>query len=219
MKLMVCLPGNTFPAEFFCCYIRFTQWLIKNKIQYVINQASSYSIFEVRNKCLQGDYTKGPDQLPFNGDKYDKLLWLDSDIIFTPEQIETLLNTDKQVIAALYRTKKIKEYACGNIEGFTKPFIQPAVAVTDEYIKAHPAHTPIKVDYTGFGACVMKQGVIESISFPWFKPGVLTTLVDGVECSSIPTEDVLLFRELAKKGISAYVHPDVVVGHLKSFVI
>lgn len=217
MKLQVCLPGHSFSAEFFSCFIRLTQWLIKNKITYVINMAQSYSIHEVRNKCLQGDYRKGPEQKPFNGDQYTHIVWLDSDIIFTPQHIEQLLASDKQVIGGLYRTRNLKEFAAGNIENFTSDVIKPAVPLTPEYIKDKPS--PVRVDYLGFGACVMKQGVIENLTFPWFRPELLTTEIDGVLCSAIPTEDIVLFRSLAKKGIDAFVDSNVIVGHLKSFTI
>ena len=37
-----------------------------------------------------GKPDNGPDQLLFDGQEYDYILWLDDDIVFTPEDFEKL---------------------------------------------------------------------------------------------------------------------------------
>ena len=45
---------------------------------------------------------EGLDQQVFKGQEYDYILWLDDDIVFTPEDFEKLYKEDKDVISGLY---------------------------------------------------------------------------------------------------------------------
>ena len=51
---------------------------------------------------MLGNPEKGSDQKPFNGKEYDYILWIDNDIIFTPEDFQKLYKEDKDVISGLY---------------------------------------------------------------------------------------------------------------------
>ena len=52
---------------------------------------------------LGGDVLAGPNQKPFQGKvDYDVIVWIDSDIIFTPEDVFKLLDSPHDVTAGVY---------------------------------------------------------------------------------------------------------------------
>jgi hypothetical protein len=73
----------------------------------------------------------------------------------------------------------------------------------------------IKVAYSGMGWMLVKQGVFERISYPWFHHDVIR-IGDMVDMCS---EDVAFCRNAEKAGVSIYVDKTIWVGHHKSFVI
>ena len=89
------------------------------------NEYSSYVTFS-RMKTLGLDVLKGANQSPFDGKlDYDVWLTIDSDIVFTPEQvIELVDNTEKYpVVSGLYRMEDLTHYACvkeWNVDYFKK---------------------------------------------------------------------------------------------------
>ena len=88
--IIICCPGDNFTGRF----IRNLTYLIRhlNSKGFDVLFSSIYSrnIYEVRNRCLLGKPEKGQDQKLFDGEKYDYILWIDNDIIFTPEDFEKL---------------------------------------------------------------------------------------------------------------------------------
>ena len=59
----------------------------------MVNRYTS-NVYHVRNMCLGGDVTKGARQKPFQGNiDYDYIMWIDSDMVFKPEDFTALINT------------------------------------------------------------------------------------------------------------------------------
>ena len=63
----------------------------------------------------------------------------------------------------------------------------------------------------GFGFLLFKRGVFEKIPYPWFEP----TYLQIKDCQDFSMEDVTLCLKLKDLNINVYVHPEVVVSHLK----
>ena len=73
----------------------------------------------------------------------------------------------------------------------------------------------IEVVYNGFGFVLVKKGVFEKLTYPWFKPEMIH--VKGGDY--ILGEDIIVCRDLREKGVKIYVDPLCVVGHEKTFMI
>ena len=71
--------------------------------------------------------------------------------------------------------------------------------------------------YIGFGWLMVRFGVHESFSYPFFKPQFHE--LKGGSIYDFSSEDASFFLELREKGIKCYVDPDVRVGHEKSVVL
>ena len=62
--------------------------------------------------CLGGNVLRGVDQKPFNGEvKYDFIMWIDSDQVFSVENFVNLLQHDADIMSGLYLMENNKEFA------------------------------------------------------------------------------------------------------------
>ncbi|OGS36563.1 MAG: hypothetical protein A2293_10680 [Elusimicrobia bacterium RIFOXYB2_FULL_49_7] len=103
LKIILCLPGSNFSGKFLDAWTETIHFFGKNNIAYMVSHRESNNIYFVRNMCLGGDFSRGKEQRPFNGQvEYDYLLWIDSDIIFRPAQIIKLVNHNADIVSGLY---------------------------------------------------------------------------------------------------------------------
>ncbi|MFH1958505.1 MAG: hypothetical protein ABIJ15_08540 [bacterium] len=214
-KVIFCLPGNNFSGKFLDCWTGLLTYCIQNNIQIGVSRKESCNIYYVRNMCLGADVSRGENQKPFDGKiDYDYLMWVDSDIIFTPEQFQRLINYDKDIISGIYTMDGGRQFATvrnWDEEFFKKngsfQFLTPADIEGKKEL--------MEVSYTGFGFLLIKRGVFESITYPWFRPieKKIGNMVD------FTTEDVAFCLRAKETGFKIWIDPQVRVGHEKKVVI
>jgi hypothetical protein len=181
----------------------------------MISQQYSSVVHFARAKCLGGDVLKGPDQKPFQGGvDYDVMMWIDSDVVFKPEDFFALLESPHDVTAGLYMMEDLQHFATvkeWDEEYFTQTgtfkFLNP-----DEITNA-PQYMPVA--YTGMGWMMIRKGVVEDLKYPWFWSD-LQRIGDLTEMNS---EDVAFCRALSAAGHQIYVDTKVRVGHQKLMLI
>ncbi|MBD3375958.1 hypothetical protein GF406_13060 [candidate division KSB1 bacterium] len=214
MAIVFCLPGNSFSGKFLECWTTLVAWCLKNNIQPILSRRQSCNIYYVRNMCLGADVMRGKDQKPFNGTlNYDYIMWIDSDILFTPEQLQRLLSHDKDIVSGIYLMEGGHAYAT------VKEW-------DEEYFKTHGCFrflTPgdmknsselIEVAYTGMGFMLVKKGVFESMEYPWFRP-IEKKIGDAVDFTM---EDVGFCLRAKEKGFKIFIDAGVKVGHQKKII-
>ncbi|OGS21048.1 MAG: hypothetical protein A2252_03910 [Elusimicrobia bacterium RIFOXYA2_FULL_39_19] len=136
--------------------------------------------------CLGADVARGENQKPFDSKiDYTHLMWIDSDILFSPAQFQALLDHDKDIISGIYAMQDGKSFATVKdwdeeyfkqngsfrfltVEDITR-LASPDGVSSGEKQKL-PDSNLIEVAYTGFGFMLIKKGVFESMTYPWFKP-------------------------------------------------
>ena len=208
--IVICCPGSSFSGAFLNSLTYLIRHLTSKGFKILFSSTYTRNIYEVRNKCLMGTPESGSDQDLFNGQDYDYILWIDDDIVFTPEDFEVLYKEDKDVVSGLYLMANGTHFA--------------AVEVWDEdYFKDNGTFRflpkkniknrllPFTVEYVGFGFLLFKKGVFEQLGYPWFEP----TYLDIKDCKDFCMEDVTLCLKLKNLNINVYVHPEVIVGHQK----
>jgi hypothetical protein len=185
------------------------------------NEYSSYVTFS-RMKTLGLDVLKGANQSPFDGKlDYDVWLTIDSDIMFTPEQvIELVDNTEKYpVVSGLYRMEDLTHYACvkeWNVDYFKK-MGSFQFAQIDDFEKA-PKFVPVAYNGMGFFAC--RKGVIEKLKYPYFSyPLIEIEAEDGTIIRDTCSEDVAFCKNITDAGFEVIVNTTLRVGHEKTLVI
>lgn len=211
MTIIICLPGKSYSATFLLNWTTLVSYCTSKGYNILISQKYSCNIYYVRNMCLGGNVLNGENQLPFNGEvKYDYILWIDSDIIFSVEDFEKLLNSNKDIVSGLYFTENGYHYA--TVEQFNETFFLENgyfEFLTPATIKSKEELFP--VEYTGFGFILIKYGVFEKLKYPWFKPEYMK--IGNI--SEFAMEDVSFCLESKKQGFQIWINPKVIVGHEK----
>ena len=215
MRIVFCLPGNTFSDNFLKSWTELLMYLPKYGITPILSSSYNSVVYYVRNQCLGGSVLAGKNQHPFNGQNYDYIMWIDSDMVFTVDDFIGLLNMNKDIASGLYKMEGSKYYA--TVEKWDKEFYLKNGSfefLTEKKIKS--IKEPLSVDYTGFGWILIKKGVFESLEYPWFRPVWENFGNDVLEFTS---EDVGFCKNIKEKGFNIYVNTNIIVGHEKTKIL
>ena len=149
--------------------------------------------------------------------KTDWLLWIDSDIVVTPDSLKLLWDSadkvSRPVVSGTYFVSKENE----------RSLMQPFPALFKEGSNKHelqiihplPKNELIKVDSAGFGFLLMHKSIVPKLRevSPNYS---LFAEEEGVGDKYI-SEDIVFFRKLKATGIDLYAHTGAVVQHMKRF--
>jgi len=213
-KVIFCLPGNNFSGKFLDCWTNLITYCMQNHIQFGVSRKESCNIYYVRNMCLGADVSRGESQKPFDGKvNYDYLMWIDSDIVFTPTHFQALLNHDKDIVSGVYMMGGGKSFAV--VKDWDEEFFKKHghfQFLTPKDIEGKK--DLIEVSYTGFGFILIRKGVFENMTYPWFKPidKKIGNMVD------FTMEDVAFCLRAKEKGFKIWIDAQVRVGHEKKVI-
>jgi hypothetical protein len=226
-KIVFALPGDNFSSKFLISWTATMSKLWETRrYDIMISPATGSYVPFVRMTTLGLDVLRGEDQKPFNGQHFDVWITIDSDIVFTFEQIVNLIeSTDEHpVVAGMYRMADLVNYA------FVKDwdeahFKEKGVFqfITPEDIEKWKKETEFKyfpVVYSGMGFMAVKKEVFDKIKYPYFDSEILTIKrEDGTVIRDICSEDVSFCKKLTQAGYQIMVNTDIRVGHIKSLII
>jgi len=224
--VVFCIPGKEFTPGFFDSWTKMLIELGKNcPFDIVVSRHYSPVIFHCRANLLGADNRAGKHQIPFQGRiDYDYIMWLDSDIVFEPQDVFKLfraMERDRtlEVLCGIYLTTSgthstiVKDW---NLDFFQRTGMFPFL--TPEELKKIAQKSPKKladVFYAGMGFMMCRKGAIEKVTYPWFEP-----IMHEIEISrDFSSEDVSLCWKWRDAGVKIWVDPDVLVGHEKSGII
>jgi hypothetical protein len=221
-KVVIALPGRTFSGSFLMNWTQTIMTLAKRGYNVTVsNEFSSFVPFS-RMKTLGLDVLRGSEQKPFGGTlEYDVWLTIDSDIVFTPEQVIELIEDTKKypVVSGLYRMQDMKHYACvkeWDTDYFKKTGTFQFMRV--EEIDNEEKYIPVSYNGMGFFAC--RKGVIEKMRYPYFSyPLVEIEGEDGKVLRDMCSEDVAFCKNLIDTGFDIMVNTGLRVGHEKILVL
>lgn len=218
MKTIVfCVPGNNFTDTFLKCWTILYDWCLKNNIRPILSNAYTSNVYYVRSLCLKLSNDAGTYQKPFNGLDYDYICWIDSDMVFSPKNLQALIQADKDVVSGIYMMQNGKEFTTV-LNWDEDHFLEKGkfqFLTASEAIKLVEEEPIRKCAYTGLGFTLMKKGVIEKVPYPPFMPYTHKYESKNGVMEEFASEDVSLFRKLEKLGIDSYVDLRVRVGHEK----
>lgn len=216
MHLIICVPGQQFTGQFLDSWTELLSYLHFKGITYTISRQYSPNLYECRSLCLRGDFSRGKSQKPLNGLNYDYILWIDSDMVFSPKNFAELLadleGSSFEVISAAYKTADQIHFAAVRDVGwdyFKNWGHFKFLTEKDLFCRL------MEVEYCGMGFMLMKKGVMEKLEYPWFEP--MKIKFEGFEMAT--TEDVSLCGKLQKAGVKIILNTFVRVGHQKNLVI
>ena len=216
------MPGRSYSREFLLAWSDLLMQASSRGHQVMISQQYSSVVHFARAKCMGGDVLKGPDQKPFQGAvDYDVMMWIDSDIVFKPDDFFALLESPHDVTAGMYMMEDLQHFATVKewdedffAKNGTFKFMKP-----EDIVRVGEADSPsssyLPVAYTGMGWMMIRKGVVETIKYPWFHSDLQTvgSLVD------MNSEDVSFCRALQAAGHTIHVDTKIRVGHQKLMLI
>jgi hypothetical protein len=219
MKVVLALPGRTFSGSFLMNWTQTVMTLNKRGYEIVVtNEYSSYVTYS-RMKTLGLDVLRGADQVPFGGTlNYDVWLTIDSDILFTPEQvIELIEDTEKYpVVSGLYRMQDGVHFA--TVQEWDVEYFKRYGSF--EFMRDLPADKYVPVAYSGMGFFACRKGVIEKLKYPYFSyPLIEIEAEDGKILRDTCSEDVSFCKNLTDAGFEIMVNTGLHVGHEKTLVV
>jgi hypothetical protein len=208
VNLMICTPGHSLMGSYVKSLLDTANELNNRGITWGYTNEYSSHVGDSREMTLNC----GPQMDPFNsvpfGGKitYDKMLWIDSDIAWTPEDVIKLYESDKDVISGAYL------FGNGSVAAYKEKFGR---GYSYEDIKDS---TEIeKVFAVGFGFVCIKQGVFEALSRPWFQ-----STEDPIQGPNgkpvqfaVMGEDTSWCFRVNKLGYEIYLDPSIKVTHHK----
>jgi len=214
LNIVFCLPGSNYSGNFLTSWTYLQKVCYQRNINLLLSQRSSCNIYYVRSMCLGGQAVLGKHQKPFGGKiDYDYLMWIDSDIVFNPDDFFRLLNHNLDIVSGLYLTESGNSYATvkdWDVETYKKngrfDFLKKDFK-NDKKL--------FEVSYTGFGFILIKKGVFEKIEYPWFKP----RFIEMDHIREFTMEDVTFCLEAKEKGFKIMIDPNVIVGHEKRLIL
>lgn len=206
MTIIFCLPGNGCTRGFRNSWTKLLHAMWKRG--FGIKQSDEYSsnVLHCRNDIVApkevGMHKKGCK--PFGGVPYDYMMWIDSDTTFEPDDFFKLLEADKDIITGMVPMNLDGMGAFGDVNNWSPTRIANLKAIP-------PDPVLLEIEWCGFAFLLIKQGVFESLEYPWFRQ----TTYEVDERIIVPGEDIQWCIDAQKKGWKIFAHPQVRLGHEK----
>lgn len=215
-RIVFCIPGKSFSGCFLQCWTNLVGECLSHGIDAILVNRYTSNVYYVRSQCLGADVLRGKNQKPWNGKlDYDYIMWIDSDIIFKPDQFFKLLKHEKDIVGGLYLMDGGTQFPV--IKNWDESFFEKNGRF--EFL------TPLDISgksnleeivYTGFGFLLVKKGVFEKITYPWFEPRFFNFSNNVVDFCS---EDVGFCLKAREAGFKIHVDPTIIVGHEKTQIL
>ena len=213
-NVLIATPGSSMLPGYVRSLAKIIYFFDKEGISW--NYLTEYSslVADAREKTIGGTAYQDPnDSRPGQGTyTYDKILWIDSDIAFEPDDVFQLLSHDYDVVSGCYFLQ--------NGEVTVYPKVLRGGMSKEEIMKLKK---PFAVRGVGFGFLAVKQGIFEKIERPWFSQ-VGVDIIDektGEVERRFPLmgEDLSWCEKVHRMGIPIMVDPLVRVTHHKQMVL
>jgi hypothetical protein len=215
LNVVFCLPGNSFSGKFLERWTDLVGFCLKHGVQPLLSRRESCNIYYVRNMCLGADVSRGKDQKPFDGKlDYDFIMWIDSDVLFTPQQLMKLLGHNADIVSGVYLMEDGKSLA--TVKEWDEEFFKKNSHFKFMTLQEIDGKKElIEVAYTGMGFMLVKKGVFEKLEYPWFRP-IEKKIGEMVDFTM---EDVAFCLQAKEKGLKILIDPAIRVGHEKKVVL
>lgn len=226
-RVIIGVPGTHFTHNFLLSWTKTLYALWESgRYEVIIAPGQSSFVSFARMKTLGLDVLRGKDQKVFNNMPFDVYVTLDSDIVFTPQQIMELIeSTDTHpVVCGYYMMSDLQHYACvkdWNEEYFAKhgsfQFIKPEDV---DAWKRETSATFMPVSYNGLGFWAMRKEALDALKYPFFNADLQRIeTVNGTILEDLCSEDVAFCKNLQRAGYQIMLHTGLRVGHEKSVIL
>jgi hypothetical protein len=170
MKIIFCLPGQTYSRDFLLAWTELMMQASARGHQIMVAQNLN------RQLCVSGD----PENGPFQGQDYDAVMWIGQDVVFKSEDFFKILESPHNVTAGIYMTETLQNFDV--IRKFSPDFPKGKYLHPDDIVGAAQY---VPVDYTGMNWMLIRKGVFEKLPYPY----IWSTQTDNEEMNFCKTVD------------------------------
>lgn len=208
INLIIATPGHSMMGSYVKSLLSALSLLSEKGISWTFTNGYSSNVGDAREVTLSGTYHNSiNNSQPLSGQiTYDKILWIDSDIAFTAEDVMRLYESDKDIISGAYLLPggEVAAYETLGKAGLA-------------YNTILALDNPLKIEGCGFGFLCVKQGVFEQMSRPWFKQVTHTMELDN-KIIEFPLmgEDLSWCKRALNLGYEIWLDPKVKLTHHKT---
>lgn len=207
VNLVILTPGHSMMNSYVKSLLATTRMLDEKGISWAFSNDYCSHVADAREMTLSGTRTNDIfETRPFGGNlTYDKMLWIDSDIAWEPQDVLKLYESDKDIVSGAYILGD------GSVASYRKMLSGP---MSFEEVSNLTELT--EVDGAGFGFICFKSGIFENLSRPWFQSVTHPYVIDGIEhIIPIMGEDLSLCARVKKIGYKIWLDPTVRLVHHK----
>lgn len=211
IDILIATPGHSLTMPYFNSLLSTISKLAEKDISWAFVNGYSSNVAYAREHTISGPVVANASQTEIlDGTvSYNKIIWIDSDIAWNPEDFIKLYESDKDIISGAYLL------ATGEVPAYEKIL---GSAMQFEQVKNMTE--PIQVAATGFGFIAIKSGIFEKMTRPWFQATEVTEVRDGTEYKyNILGEDLAWCYRAKDLGYEIWLDPTIKVGHQKTMML
>lgn len=217
LRVALCLPGGVFQMGATAALARTVGWLERSPHTYELFFYTASNIPRVRNRLVLTEHQEPTkDAVPFNGWEYDVAVWIDSDVSWSVEGFQLLLEdfeaSGRQIITGLYLLQSGRYSACWDIGGRKAYPMAQWMQSTREAIEKGERDPLVEMESAGLGFCAVPYGVLEALGYPWFR----LDIQDDQHARELLGEDTVFFADTQLLGWRLYADPRIRLSHWKT---
>ena len=209
--VLIATPGENMVSAYVQALVDTTRVLNEKGISYQLLTKSGSFVPSTRELTATDTFSHNWATREIASGKYtyNKIIWIDSDIEWTPEDFLKLYYSDLDIISGLYQTNPNGTVAVN----LTDPLGRPTLVNKVHFLLWD---VPVEVGGVGFGFVAMKSGVFEKMNRPWFK--IREVQWDNLDFKVNMGEDYSWCEGAKEAGFKIWVDPLVKLKHHKEII-
>ena len=191
MKLLIGIPTMDFVhVEFMKCLCALIQRLRDEKVNYTLDINSGTLVYLARERIAHRAINE----------EYTHVLWLDSDMIFTPNILDDLMFSGKGFVTGIYHARR---------KGYASCIFKSIEINKIERFDEYPSET-FEIAGCGFGCVLVETEILKAVCLT---KGTCFTPLKSLG------EDIAFCQRAREMGYKLYCEPSVVCGHIGHITI
>jgi hypothetical protein len=210
--VVIATPGSSAKMEYVKSLVETTTWLNKQGLSYKFLSKFSSFVPSAREKTAtdSDEYNWDATEIADGDFTYGKIIWIDSDIVWTVETFQRMLNHKLDVVGAMVPVNDSGIITAMRLDENSAPrTLSWRDVMLDE--------DPVEVDGIGFGMLAVRYGVFESVPRPWF--AIRKANLNGVRFPVNYGEDYSASLNIKNAGFKIWLDPLAKVQHVKEYLL
>jgi len=191
MKLLIGIPTMDFVhVEFMKCLCALIQRLRDDRVDFTLDINSGTLVYLARERIAHRAINE----------EYSHVLWLDSDMIFTPNILDDLMFSGKGFVTGIYHARR---------KGYASCIFKSIEINKIERFDEYPNET-FEIAGCGFGCVLVETEILKAVCL---NKGTCFTPLKNLG------EDIAFCQRAREMGYKLYCEPSVVCGHIGHIAI